>query len=138
MIACCGQRASQRGFALMPALFLIVVLAALAAVAVRVSMGQSQTVAMSLHQARAFAAARTGLEAGAYRALNGNCSDLTLGLSEAALAGFQVVVTCSATSFVEGSATLNAYVVTSTATSGTYGAPGYVRRVVRATLTDAT
>ncbi len=66
------------GFALIPALFLIVVLAALAAVAVKISAGQSQAVIMGLQQARALAAARSGIEWGAYRALNGACGSTTL------------------------------------------------------------
>jgi MSHA biogenesis protein MshP len=130
------SRAAQ-GFALIPALFLIVVLGALAAVAVRVSVGQSQAVVLSLQQARALAAARAGIEWGAYRALNGACGGTTLNLAEQSLAGFQVVVSCSAASFAEGVATLNAYNVVSTATVGSYGTPDYVRRVVRATFTDA-
>ena len=127
----------SRGFALIPALFLIVVLAALAAVAVRVGVGQSQAVALGLQQVRALSAARAGIEWGAQRALNGACGGTTLNLAEQSLAGFQVVVTCSATSFVEGAATLNSYNILSTATIGTYGTPDYVRRVVRATFTDA-
>ena len=131
-----GQGA-QRGFALIPALFLVVVLGALAAVAVRVSVAQSQTVVLSLQQERALSAARAGIEWGAYRALNGACGGTTLNLAEASLAGFQVVVTCSATAFTEGTANVNAYAVTSTATIGSYGTADYVRRVVRATFTSA-
>jgi MSHA biogenesis protein MshP len=127
----------MRGFALIPALFLIVVLGALAAVAVRVSSGQTQTVVMSLQQARALAAARAGIEWGANRALGGNCGNTTLNLTETSLNGFQVVVSCSAVSFAEGAATLNSYSIVSTATVGSYGNPDYVRRVVRATFTDA-
>jgi MSHA biogenesis protein MshP len=126
-----------RGFALIPALFLIVVLGALAAVAVRVSVGQSQAVIMGLQQARALAAARAGIEWGAYRALNGACGGTTLNLAEQSLSGFQVVVTCTATSFAEGAATLSSYTIAATSTIGSYGKPDYVRRVVRATFTDA-
>lgn len=127
-----------RGFALIPALFLIVVLGALAAVAVRVSTGQSEAVLLSLQQARALAAARAGIEWGAYRALHGSCAGTTLNLTEASLSGFQVTVTCAAVSYTEGSATHQSYSVASTATAGTYGQPGYVYRVVRSTFTDAT
>lgn len=127
------------GFALIPALFLIVVLGALSAVAVRVSMGQSEAVVLSLQQARALSAARAGIEWGAYEALHGNCAGTTLNLTEASLSGFQVVVTCVATAFTEGAAaTLHSYSVSATATSGAYGQPGYVQRVVRSSFTDAT
>jgi MSHA biogenesis protein MshP len=128
-----------RGFALVPALFLLVVLAALAAAAIRVGTGEQQAVTLALLQARALAAARAGIEWGSFQALNGSCvASTTLNLTEAALNGFGVVVTCSATSFANGAATNNSYVIASTATIGTYGQPGYVRRVVSSTLTDAT
>ena len=129
----------ESGFALIPALFLIVVLGALAAVAIRVGTGQQQTVTMSLMQARALSAAQTGIEWGAYRALGGSCvASTTLTLTEAALNGFSVIVTCAAVTFSTGAATLNkSYVLNSAATSGLYGQPGYVRRIVSGTYTDA-
>lgn len=128
-----------RGFALVPALFLLVVLGVLAVAAIRIGAGEQQAVTMSLMQARALAAARAGIEWGGYQALAGSCAaSTTLNLNEAALKGFGVIVTCSATSFANGAATNTSYVLSSTATSGTYGQPGYVRRVVSATFTDAT
>jgi MSHA biogenesis protein MshP len=131
----------QLGFALIPALFLIVVLGALAAVAIRVGTGQQQAVTMSLLQARALSAAQTGIEWGAYQALLpvGSCvATTTLTLTEAALNGFSVIVTCAAATFSTGAATNTSYVLNSTATAGLYGQPGYVRRVVSATYTNAT
>jgi MSHA biogenesis protein MshP len=137
----------QSGFALIPALFLIVVLGALAVVAIRVGTGQQQAVTMSLLQARALSAAQTGIEWGAYKALGGGCvvsgtcscvASTTLTLTEAALNGFSVIVTCAAVSFSTGAPTPNkSYVLNSAATSGLYGQPGYVRRIVSGTYTDA-
>jgi MSHA biogenesis protein MshP len=137
----------QSGFALIPALFLIVVLGALAVVAIRVGTGQQQAVTMSLQQARALSAAQTGIEWGAYEALGGGCivsgtcicvASTTLTLTEAALKGFSVIVTCAAVTFSTGAATLNhSYVLNSAATSGLYGQPGYVHRIVSGTYTDA-
>lgn len=131
--------ARAAGFALVPALFLMVVLGLLAVVGVRVGVGQQQTVTMSLMQARALAAARAGIEWAAYRARRGSnlCTPTTtLALTETALSGFTVVVTCASTVFTDGSAT--SYAVVATATTGSYGQPGYVRRVMSATFTDAT
>jgi len=137
----------QSGFALIPALFLIVVLGVLAVVAIRVGTGQQQTVTMSLLQARAVSAAQAGIEWGAYKALGGSCAvtstctcvaSTTLTLTEAALKGFSVVVACAAVSFPTGAAIPNkSYVLNSAATLGLYGQPGYVRRVVSGTYTDA-
>ena len=127
------------GFALVPALFLIVVLSALAVVAIRVGTGQQQAVTMSLLQARALSAAQTGIEWGAYKALGGTCAaSTTLSLTEAALKGFSVTVTCAAVTFSTGAATNTSYVLNSAATSGLYGQPGYVRRVVSGTYSNAT
>jgi MSHA biogenesis protein MshP len=129
----------QAGFALIPALFLIVVLGALALVAIRVGSGQQQTVIMALEETRALAAAQAGIEWGAYRSESGSCAaSTTLTLTEAALNGFTVIVTCVATTFVNGTATSTAYVLKSTATTGTYGQPGYVHRAVSGTFTNAT
>jgi MSHA biogenesis protein MshP len=137
-------RGRTGGFALVPALFLVVVLGALALVAVRVGNGQQHAVTMGLLQARALAAARAGVEWGAYRALApapnvALCTaSTTLNLSEAALNGFTVVVSCSSTAFANGAATSHSYTINATATTGTYGQPMYVRRVFSATFTDAT
>lgn len=134
-------RTRARGFALVPALFLMIVLGLLAVVGVRVGVGQQQTVTMSLMQARALAAARAGVEWGAYQARSpvGSCvGSTTLTLTEAALNGFTVVVTCAASSFASGAGvTSHAYAIVATATTGSYGQPGYVRRVMSATFTDA-
>jgi len=90
-----STRVAMRGFALVPALFLIVVLGALAVIAVRVGTGQQQAVTMSLEEARALAAAQAGIEWGAYQSLDGGAcaASTTLNLTEASLAGFTVTVT---------------------------------------------
>lgn len=132
----------RRGFALVPALFLVVILSALALIAIRVGTAQQHTVTMGLMQARALSAARGGIEWGAYRALtpsvNSCLASTTLNLTEAALNGFTVVVTCASTPFANGAATSHSYVIKASATSGTYGQPAYVRRVISSTFTDAT
>ena len=131
-------RAGICGFALVPALFLLVVLGALAVIGIRIGVGQQHAVAMGLMQARALAAAKAGIEWGAYRALNGGCASATLTLTEASFKGFSVVVACTSSAFVNGAGTNNAYTLTATATSGAYGNPDYVHRAASSTLTDAT
>ena len=141
MNAYSATRSGSAGFALVPALFLVVVLSALGVVAIRLGNGQQQAVTMGLVQARALAAARAGIEWGAYQSLTkvpSSCvSSATLSLTEASLNGFSVVVTCTATQFANGAGTNYSYTLQSTATMGTYGQPGYVKRVVSATFTDA-
>ena len=57
---------------------------------------------------------------------------------EAALAGFTVIVTCSSAIDASGPVPKNSYVLVANSSSGTYGQPGYVHRVVSSTFTDAT
>lgn len=128
----------QRGFSLVPALFLLVVLAALGIVAVRLAGVQHQTVVLTMQSGRAYAAARSGVEWSAYQALNnGSCAAATLSLTEGGLAGFTVETACSSTSHTEGPNTVNVYVIDAFAWSGNYGNPDYVSRRIRSTVTDA-
>jgi MSHA biogenesis protein MshP len=131
-------RAERRGsgFALVPALFLIVVVGLLAVVAVRVTTAQQETVTLGLQQARALAAARAGIDWAAFNALNGSCAGGTLTLPGASLAGYTVVVTCVSTAFTDGGGSFQSYSIGSTATFGNYGTADFSRRVVRATFTN--
>ena len=128
----------QRGFALIVAIFLLVVLSSLGVYIVRVSAVQHQTVNVALLGARAFEAARTGIEWGAFQALDtGACTTTTLNLTEGGLNGFAVDVTCTATSHTETGNTFNLYVINVEARAGAYGSPDYVSRRMRASVTDA-
>ena len=134
----CHHRHRQRGFSLVPALFLLIVLAGLGAVAVRLTAVQQQTVVLATQGARAYAAARAGIELAAYDALkNGNCGTQTVTLSEAGLSGFVVETSCSGSVHSEGSATTTVYVIEAFAHAGSYGSPDYVSRRIQATVTDA-
>lgn len=128
----------QRGFSLIPALFLLVVLAVLGAAAVRISATQHQTVVLAMQSARAYAAAQTGIDWSAYQALvGGSCGNSTLTLTEGGAAGFVVDTSCSSTSHTEGISTTKVYILDAFAYSGMYGTPDYVSRRIRATVTDA-
>lgn len=140
----------QHGFSLVAAIFLIVVLAALAAFAVQVAMGQYQSGDLALLEARAQAAADAGFEYAANRALRGGgCgavgSTLTLGSPD--LAGYVVTLSC-APAPGSGVNTIiplgnppakpyNVYLLSATATYGAYGHFGYVSRTTARTVTDA-
>lgn len=127
-----------RGFSLIPALFMLIVLSALAAVAVRLSVVQHQTVVLAMQSARAFAAARTGIDWAAYGALvNSSCSSNSVTLTEGGLNGFTVDVSCSSSTHTEGSSTNTVYQIDAFAHAGSYGTPDYVSRRIRATVTDA-
>lgn len=126
---------AQRGFALMSAIFLMVVLAVLGAGMLTFSSTQHAGSAMDIQGARAYQAARAGIEWGAYRALvDGSC---VAGPTTVALAGdlsaFTLQVSCSQTT----SGSLNAYDITANAhTSAAVGSLGYVERELRATVAE--
>ena len=127
-----------RGFSIVLALFVIVVVALLGAVAVRLGAGEQQTVTLRVLSDRAVEAARTGIEWGAYRALDLNtCSSGSLALSEGALNGFAVSITCVVTTHAQSNGTYHVYEIESYAEAGTYGRPDYVSRRIGARFSDA-
>jgi len=129
---------SQRGFSLVSAVFLLVVLAGLGVYAVRLNTLQQQTVTASLRGAQAYEAARTGVSWAAYQALNGGvCGSATLNLTEGATAGFRVSVQCSQRAYMEGASAVNVYVFDVRAEAGAYGGPDYVSRRLQTKFTDA-
>ena len=129
----------QRGFALVVAIFLLVVLASLGVYIVKVSGVQHATVNIALLGARAFEAARTGIEWGAYQALDtGACpAAITLNLTEGGLSGFAVDVDCTVSSHTETGNTYNLFVIDVEARTGIYGNPEFVSRRMQASITDA-
>ena len=132
-------RRRERGFSLVPALFLLIVLAALGAVAVRLTAVQQQTTVLAIQATRAYAAARAGVEAAIYDALvNGSCAASSIPLTEGGLAGFVVDTSCASSSHQEGPDTTTVFVIEAFARAGTYGSPDYVSRRLRTSVTDAT
>lgn len=130
---------AQRGFALVTALFLIVVLAGLGLVAVKLSVVQHQTVSLSIQAARAFQAAQSGIEYGAHRALSaGSCGATSFSYTEGGLSGITVDVSCTASTHGEGASITSVYALQAFARAGVYGTPDYVSRRIRATVTDST
>ncbi len=153
----------QSGFALVSAIFLLVVLAALGGFIVSIFTSQQQTSALDLQGERAYQAARAGIEWGAYQIATpennnygltsgftnqyggGACpntctcpgSPTTLNGLGGSLANFTVAVTCSFSDHPEGSNTIRVYQLTSTANAGgVVGNGDYVER--RVDLTAST
>jgi len=92
----------QRGFAYVAAVVLLIVVAGVCAMLLRLSGTQQATVNASLLGARASLAARAGIEWGFYQLRSGNCAASKTLNDFNADSGFQVVVSCSATTFNEG------------------------------------
>lgn len=126
--------ASQRGFSLIAAVFLIVVLAALGTFAARMAVTQQETVNLALLEAQAQAAANSGVEYGANRALRGSqcLPSQPLTLRAAGVTGFAVVVQCNLTTHASGQ---KSYALVSTATRGSYGRADFVSRRASRTVT---
>jgi MSHA biogenesis protein MshP len=130
---------AQKGAALIAALFLIVVLASLGAVAVRLTGVQQQSVNLGLLSERAYLASRSGIQWAAHRALSGGvCTAASTTLTEAGANGFTVNVDCSSSTHVEGAAVTTVYRLVSFASSGTYGTPDYVSRRLSAVVSKTT
>lgn len=137
----------QRGFALVAAIFIVVVLAMLGVMMVTLSGTQRATASAAVLGARAYHAARTGVEWGIFGALNNTvatCGNApatpttnNFNLAVNGLNGYAVTVVCRYTQHRERSDTYNVYVINATATSGAFGSDNYVSRTLRTTVTSA-
>jgi MSHA biogenesis protein MshP len=133
----------QRGFALMMAVFMIVTMAAIGVYLVTVSTAQLAGSTQDEQGARAFQAARTGLEVGAYQILRS--STCTPGPQQVALPqGFFAEVTCVQVNTLgetEGGTVIAVYRVISTGCNTPGCAPSpprstYVERQLQITITQ--
>ena len=108
-----------RGFAIVSAIFILVVLAALGAFILNISSSQQIGSALDVQGVRAYQAARAGIEWGLYRQLqNGSCAATTSFVpAGATLAGFTVTVECTATADPGGFGGPTIYSIAATACS---------------------
>jgi MSHA biogenesis protein MshP len=131
-----------RGFSIVSAIFLLVVLSLLGTLMVTFSTVQHVTSAQDVQGSRAYQAARAGIEWGLYQLLrNGSCtgsSSFVPGTNAlgGTLSGFTVTIACAAVGgpYDESGVSTTVYRITSTATSGS--APGslnYVERQLQVT-----
>ena len=112
------------GFTLVQAIFIVVVLALLGTAMMRLIGVQSSTSTFALQGARAYQAARSGLEWGAARAKTGDSCSGTMTVED-----FTVTVTCSSQQFTEGPiGPYDVYRINAVATYASYGSPDFVSR----------
>ncbi|HEX6364183.1 MAG TPA: agglutinin biogenesis protein MshP [Albitalea sp.] len=132
-----------RGFALVSAIFLLVVLGALGALIASLSTTQHLGAARDEVGSRAWFAARAGIDWGAYQVLQGGgaCSPgTTLPALAGSAAGFTVVVACArwpaagATPVTEAGSEVVVYRLTATARTGTPGTADFAERQLTAVL----
>ena len=131
----------------MLALFMIVILAAIAVYLLTISTGQGFAAAQDEQSTSAYQAARSGLDWAAYRLLHDNsCASptLTFPATVPALKDFQAVVSCQAVGTeTDGATTLTVYKIVVTACNAgtctpTPGMPAnstYVERELQLTIT---
>lgn len=143
---CTSQQWKASGFGLVSALFLLVILAGLGVAMLNITGGQQVSSALDVQGARAYQAARAGIEWGLYQQLRlggGACADapgtsFTLPAGTT-LSAFTVTVICHPTP--NAVAALNRWQITSTActaqapatscVSGVGGGPDFVQRVMQ-------
>ena len=133
-----ARRASnQQGFAIISAVFLIVVLSLLGAMIVSLSTTQQVGSARDLLGSRAYFAARTGIDWGSHQVLQaGSCpASSTLPALPGSADTFTITVTCSASGpFDEAGTAVRVYRITSTASSGTLGQLDHAERQLQAVI----
>ena len=127
------------GFALVSAIAILVLLAGAGTVMVATSGVQRRTGTLALQGARAYHAARSGIEWGIDQVITlSACPSTTvLSLTEGGLIGFDVNVSCTSSSHTDGGSSFDVYQIISQAEYGTYGDIDYVKRRVRSSVTDA-
>ena len=135
----------QAGFSIISAIFLLVVLSALAAFIVNISSGQHVSAAADVRGAQAYQAARAGIEWGAYQVLDPNsaAASATAAACPGAttfspFTGFSVSVTCASSTHTENGNNISVYKFSSVATSGTAGTIDYVQRQMDVTVAKCT
>lgn len=125
------SKPTQRGFAAIAAIFLVVILAALGAFMVTFSNTQQLTSAQDFQGTKAYWAARAGLEWGLASA---NVSSACPSSSPFAVDGITVTVNCNLATYSEAVASVKLIQLTAVARSGAAGSVSYIERSVSATL----
>jgi len=133
---------AESGFVLPTAIFLLVVLAALATYMVSLSRTSHISSALDIQGARAYQAARAGIEWAAWQVVDPQglqpspapCPAPTTLTLAGTLATFSVDVSCTPFVETDGADTVAIYQITSTATSGQPGEVDYVERQIRASF----
>ena len=136
---------AQKGFSLITAIFIVVIVASIAVFMVSIGQVQQQTTALSLLGQRGLSAAGSGLEWGIRRVIQDGVAGLnctTPPTAPGATAAFNidtgttfnVVLTCSVQAFEEGTTSYNVYSLASTAQLNSFGSPDYIQRNLRASV----
>lgn len=132
-----SPRRNSAGFGLVAALFLIIIVTLVVIAMARLSATQHGANSLAIQQARAYQAARSGLEWGITQAFHTRtCAAGSPSLAGNSLSDFAVVVTCNSNDYVNDDGTaVRIFRVTATAQNGTpAGRPDYAYRQLTATV----
>lgn len=132
----------ESGFVLPTAIFLLVVLAALATYMVSLSRTAHISSALDIQGARAYQAARAGIEWAAWQVVDPQnlqpsptpCPALPGPTLTGSLAAFSVSVSCVRTVQTDGADTVAIYQITSTASAGAADEVDFVERQIQASF----
>ena len=129
------QHLNQKGFTIVQAIFVLVVLGMLGAYMVTMSTVQQATSTQALMQARAYQAARAGLEWGIYQIV---VNDVDPENETFDVGNCSVTVTWSSGTSYDGAGepTRHVYNITSAASYASLGSPDYVSRSLEVTIHD--
>jgi len=130
-------KGKQKGFGIVMAMFILVVLALLGVYMVRFAGVQHATSTYALQGARAFQAAKAGLGWAIARInAGGTCANVTAvsPLTFPNLAGFSVALTCSSVPYQEGSSAPVIYQLNAHSEYGAYGTADYDSRELEASI----
>jgi len=128
------------GFALVSALFVVVILSLIGAYIVSISALTRSSTNLTMQGVKAYYAARSGLEWGTFMVTNGagpyNCptSPTTLNLTQGGLTGLTVTINCAANSYTEAGTTYKIFQLSAQGQYGAVGSAGYASRILYTTV----
>lgn len=129
---------ANRGFGLVAAMFVMIIISLVVIAMSRLASVQHGSNILAIQQARAYQAARAGLEWGIARAFNSaSCINSTVvSMAGGGLSDFTVTLRCSSRDYPgEGGATLTIYQLTAEAENGAPGSrPDYAFRSLTAVV----
>lgn len=135
-----------RGFSLVSAIFLLLILAALGIFMLSIYTSQRTIANQDVRGVLAYQAAKAGIEAATFAILtpenaavvnsifNGCTAGMAVPTFGGALSGFNVTIDCQLTTQTEGENTIRVYQITSTGSSGTAPSSDFVERQISASI----
>jgi len=128
----------QKGFSIVMAIFILVVMGLLGGYMVKLSGVQHATSTFAIQGARAYQSARAGVGWSISRIVTdgGNCANITSvsPLSLADISGFSVSLECTSQAFSEGTDASVVYKITALSAFGAYNSANYISRKIEVSL----